>query len=160
MDALLAAELGKNFMHAFQAALRDVVILASQRSEEHYKGCQEVHGYIDTRIDEALSRISQMDDECVDDRKQVRIIDELVKSLENKLTLRYLILSIFKPAHDNVAVALSNAFFHLARNPDCWKKLRAEIPSKSSQPFTYEQLRSFTYLNWVLRESQCNAQHT
>lgn len=157
MDALLSPESGKDFMNAFQAAQRDVVIPVSQRSKDHYKGCQEVYDYIDARIDEAFSRISETGDGPPDTKKQVRIVDELVTASQDRLSLRYLILSIFMPAHDNVAVALSNAFFHLARNPDCWAKLRAEILPGPSQPLTYELLGSFKYLNWVLRESQFNA---
>lgn len=157
MDALLSPESGKGFMDAFQAAQRDVVIPVAQRSKDHYKGCQEVYDYIDARIDEAISRISGTGDESPETKKQVRIVDELVKASQDKLSLRYLILSIFMPAHDNVAIALSNAFFHLARNPDSWAKLRAEILSGNSQPLTYELLGSFKYLNWVLREGQFNA---
>lgn len=74
-------------MDAFQAALRDVVIPnPSQRSEEHFKGCQEVWDYIDARIDEAVARTARSDDEPLTTKKQVRIIDELVKSSDDKTT--------------------------------------------------------------------------
>lgn len=155
MDALSSPESGKDFMNAFQAAQRDVVIPnPAHRSKEHYKGVQDVWDYIDARIDEAFARISGSENEPPSEKKQVRIIDELVKASQDKVTLRFLILSIFMPAHDNVAVALSNAFFHLARNPECWANLRAEVESKASEPLTYELLGSFKYLNWVLRESK------
>ncbi|KAF2713984.1 cytochrome P450 [Pleomassaria siparia CBS 279.74] len=152
-DALSSPDTGKDFMNAFQAAQRDVIIPVPQRSKEHYKGCQDVYDYIDARIEEAFSRILEKGDDPPGTKNQVRIIDELAKSAQDKLTLRYLVLSIFMPAHDNVAVALTNAFFHLSRNPDCWARLRAEILSTSSQPLTYELLGSFKYLNWVLREA-------
>jgi cytochrome P450 len=155
MEALSSPESGKDFMNAFQAAQRDVVIPNTKlRSKEHYQGCQDVWDYIDARIEEAFSRISGSENQPPSEKKQVRIIDELAKSTKDKLSLRFLILSIFMPAHDNVAVALSNAFFHLARNPECWEKLRAEITSKGDEPLTYDLLSSFKYMNWVLRESK------
>ena len=142
-------------MDAFQAALRDVVIPnPAQRSEEHYRGCQEVWSYIDARIDEAVARTAKSRDEIPTTKKQVRIIDELVKASDDKPTLRFLVISLFMPAHDNLAVAVSNAFFHLARNPEAWAKLRDEIVEKVDQPLTHELLASFKYLNWVLKESK------
>lgn len=157
MDALSSPESGKDFMNSFHAAMRDVVIPnPALRSKEHYQGCQDVWDYIDARIDDALSRNSVSESEPPSEKKHVRIVDELVKTSQDKISLRFLILSIFMPAHDNVAVALSNAFFHLARNPEAWAKLRAEIISKANEPLTYKLLGSFKYLNWVLRESEFN----
>ena len=145
-------------MNAFHAAQRDVVIPnPALRSREHYKGCQDVWDYIDARIDEAYSRKSGSENKPPSETKHVRIIDELVKVSQDRISLRFLILSIFMPAHDNVAVALSNAFFHLARNPESWTKLRTEIISKASERLTYDLLGSFKYLNWVLRESKFSA---
>jgi cytochrome P450 len=154
MESLSSPESGKNFINAFQAAQRDVVIPnPALRSKEHYKGCQDVWDYIDDRLEEAFSRMSNSKNTTPNESTPVRIIDELVKSSQDKKFLRFLVLSIFMPAHDNVAVALSNAFFHLARNPESWAKLRAEIILNASEPLTYGLVRSFTYLNWVLRES-------
>ncbi|KAF1961218.1 n-alkane-inducible cytochrome P450 [Byssothecium circinans] len=154
MEALASPDSGKDFMDAFHAAQRDVVILnPALRSREHYKGCQDVWDYIDARVDEAFARMSGSGNEPPSEKKHVRIIDELVKTSQDRISLRFLVLSIFMPAHDNVAVALSNAFFHLARNPGAWTKLRAEIMARASEPLTYELLCSFKYLNWVLRET-------
>ena len=155
MDALASPDGGKEFMDSFQAALRDVVIPdPSQRSEAHYKGCREVWEYIDAHIDEAIARTAQSKHERPSTKKQVRIIDELVKASDDKSTLRFLIISLFMPAHDNVAVAVSNVFFHLARSPEAWAKLRNEVSAKADQSLTYELLTSLQYLNWVLRESK------
>jgi cytochrome P450 len=155
MGALLSPDGGKDFMDAFQAALRDVVIPnPSQRSEEHFKGCQEVWDYIDARIDEAVARTARSDDEPLTTKQQVRIIDELVKSSDDKTTLRFLVISLFMPAHDNLAVAIGNVFFHLARKPEAWTKLRAEVISKADQPLNHEVLTSHKYLTWVLKESK------
>lgn len=68
--------------------------------------------------------------------------------------MRFLVISLFMPAHDNLAVAIGNVFFHLARKPEAWTKLRAEVISKADQPLNHEVLTSHKYLTWVLKESK------
>lgn len=152
MDALSSPDACKDFMNAFMASQRDIVIPPAKRSKDYTKWCKEVLDYIDDRIDEAFDRVAEASEKRVD-TKHVRIIDELVKATKDKYSLKYLILSIFNPAHDTVAVTVRNAIFHLARNAECWTKLRAEVLPTASLPLTYELLNSFKYLNWVLRES-------
>jgi cytochrome P450 monooxygenase len=140
-------------MDAFIAALRDVILPVHKRPKDYNDRCKLVLDYIDNCIDGAYSRLENQNQEEAN-VKQVRIIDELAKATNDRYSLRYLIVSIFSPAHHSVAVTLSNAFFHLARNPQCWKRLREEILPTASQPLTYELLNSYKYLNWVLRESE------
>lgn len=151
MNALASPEACKGFMDAFMAAQRDAIIPPFRRTKDYEKHCEKVLDYIDDRVNEAFERIA---DESTQEKKQVRIVDELVKATQDRYSLKYLILSIFSPAHDTVAVIVSNAFFHLARNPDCWTKLRAEILPTAPDTLTYELLNSYKYLNWVLRESE------
>lgn len=145
-------------MDAFMAAQRDVVIPVVKRTNDYKRWCKEVLDYIDDRIDDAADRMTKKDNEGPES-KQVRIVDELLKATNDRHTLKYLVLSIFSPAHDTVAVTVSNAIFHLARNARCWAKLRAEVLPTASQPLTYELLNSYKYLNWVLRESQLDSPH-
>ncbi|KAF2869042.1 cytochrome P450 [Massariosphaeria phaeospora] len=149
MNALSSPEACKGFMDAFMFAQRDVITPVAKRPKEYGEWCKTVLDYIDTCIDEAESRVQKPPQHTT----QIRIVDELVKTIQDKHTLRSLIISIFCPAHDTVAVTLTNAFFHLARHPPCWAKLRAEILLTASQPLTYELLNSYKYLNWVLRET-------
>lgn len=153
MNALSSPDACKEFMDAFIGALRDAVIPVSRRHKDYRKWCDTVLDFIDDRIDEAFDRINEKTEKGVD-KKQVRIVDELAKSTKDKHSLRYLILSIYTSAHDAVAVILSNTLFHLARYPECWTKLRAEVLPTASQPLTYELLKSYQYLNWILRESE------
>jgi cytochrome P450 len=139
-------------MDAFVVAQRDVAFPIFQRTEQYRSQCKTVLDYIDDRIDEAINRATEADQGELKS-KQVRIVDELLKTKKDWYNLEYLILSIFSPAHDTVAIAVANTIFHLVRNPECWATVRAEVSSTASQPLTYELLNSFKYLNWVLRES-------
>jgi cytochrome P450 len=153
MNALASPDACKGFMDAFMAAQRDVVIPIAQRTKEYYTWCKTVLDYIDDRIDEASMRVADPENHTLDS-KQVRIVDELWKTTKDRYSLRYLILGIFSPAHDTVAITVANAMFHLARNRECWIKLRAEILPTATRPLTYDLLNSYKYLTWVLRESQ------
>ena len=155
MDALASPDAGEQFMGAFQAAMQEAVIPdPARRSKEHYEGIQTVWDYVDTRIDEAVRRTAQSRDEPLSSKKQVRIIDELVKASDDKRTLRFLIISLFMPSHENLAIVVTNVFFHLARNQEIWGKLRAEVTAKANRPLTHELLTSLKYLNWIIRESK------
>jgi cytochrome P450 len=154
MNALDSEDACKDFINAFTSAQRGVVMPPAMRDEDWQNNCDLILSYIDNRIEEAITRVSLESKKSADELKDLRIIDELVKATDDRFSLKYLVLSIFSPAHDTVAVTLSNAFFHLARNPKVWAKLRSEILSAGSQPLTYELLNSFKYLNWVLRESK------
>ena len=67
-------------------------------------------------------------------------------------------VGVFSPAHDGAAVTLSNALFHLARRPEEWAKLRAEILPTKDEPITYELIRTYKYVENTLRESECHTQ--
>jgi cytochrome P450 len=153
MNALSSVDACKDFLYAFTAAQRGVVIPKAARAPDWDKHCKHVLNYIDKCVDEASVRVAK--DEKSDDSKHVRIVDELVRQMgmDDRQSLRYLVLSIFSPSHDTVAVTLSNVFFHLARNAHVWEKLRAEILPTASQPLTYELLNSYKYLRWVVKES-------
>ena len=152
MNALSSPEASIGFIDAFMAAQRDVVIPPEKRPKDYSKWCKKVWDFIDVRIDEALLRLQAADETPITGR--LRLIDELAKTTQDKRSLRDHIVNIFSPAHDVVAITLANALFHLARNPSCWAKLRAEVFSTSTVPLTYELLNSFKYLNSVLRESE------
>lgn len=92
--------------------------------------------------------------------KYVRLIDEMAKETDDKISLRYEVLSVFSPAHDTVAVILGNLFFHLARHPLAWSKLRDEIMPTINQPLTYILLKSYKRFSWAIRDSKYIAVNT
>lgn len=121
------------------------------RDKSWYSACETVTGFCDRRVEEALERLKSGKERRTE-RDRLRLVDEAAKLTTDRYTLRSLILSVFSPAHDGAAVALSNVFFHLARYPRIWEKLRKETVSDSTQPITYESLNSYGYLKNVFRE--------
>lgn len=159
MNALFAPDSCKDFLHAFQAAQKGVVMSPFARDKEWQACCDVVQKYIDDRVEEAVARVSIIKN-GPEESRYVRLIDELAKVTTDRMTLRYQILSVFSPAHDTVAVTLGNFFFHLARNQSAWSRLREEILPTIDQPLTHKLLSSYKYLNWTLRESEFNPTNT
>ena len=137
------------------------------RDREWKEACAATHAVIDKYIERALSekidseaklspqRSSDMTDNAipVDQKRIVSFLHELVKETKDHQFIRDQIISLFFPARDAIAIAISDLFFQLARNPRVWTELRAEVLSHNG-PMTFENLKSMKYLQAVLNESK------
>lgn len=153
------------FMQAFEYAQRGTglrMLLGRlrflHRDKMWFKACKTVTDFCDQRVDEAIVRLKHGEERRTE-KDRLRLVDEAARLTADRYTLRSLILSVFSPAHDGAAVALSNVFFHLSRNPQVWEKLRAETLKDIASPITYELLNSYKYLKNVFRESKCSSAH-
>jgi cytochrome P450 len=159
MNALSSPESQQRFMDAFIEVQRGVRTRGAlgprmrwlHRDKSWQKACDYIHNFVDIHVDEALARVEKDEPQI---NGGVRLIDEMAKETRDKITLRSLAISVFSPAHDTVAVALCNVFFHLARHPHVWERLRAEIMPTADQLLSYNLLQTYKYLNCVLRESK------
>ncbi|KAF2009398.1 cytochrome P450 [Aaosphaeria arxii CBS 175.79] len=133
MGALSETTDYKRFMDAFERAQRGTGIRAIlgrfkflHRDRTWWNACQEVTDYADTHVEAALLRQKTITnkDGTTDQSAPLRLVDEMAKDTQDKVTLRSHIISVFSPAHDGAAVTLTNAMFHLARNPTAWEPHR------------------------------------
>ncbi|KAF2190062.1 cytochrome P450 [Zopfia rhizophila CBS 207.26] len=163
MDALSAPDAQKDFLENYFYAQRGTAIrlmlgkrfVFLHRDKKWWDSCEMVNKFLDERVDEALVRLEEGEVSPLEGGKgRLRLIDEMAKATQNRLTLRFQLQNVFTPAHDGAAVTLSNAFFHLSRHPDVYAKLRAEILPTKDLPITYELLNSYQYLKRVYRETQ------
>ncbi len=76
------------------------------------------------------------------------MLDELVNVLQDRKEICNQIINIFLPARDATGIGLSGVIFLVARHPQVWQKLRAEVFSISG-PITYEVLKSLQYTQWM-----------
>lgn len=165
MGALEDPALGDRITDAFAYALKGTAIRTIlgrlsflHQDKKWWEACKIVTDYADEHVNKALQRLRDRDPDSktspsLDGKKRLRLVDEMAKDTQDKITLRSHIINAFSPAHDGAGITLSNAVFHLARHPDAWKKSRAEILPDAQQPLTYELLNSYRYLSWVLKES-------
>jgi cytochrome P450 len=61
------------------------------------------------------------------------------------------LLNILLAGRDTTASALSFLFYHLARRPEIYAKLREEVLKLETIP-TFEEIKSTKYLQWCLNE--------
>ncbi|KAI0144616.1 cytochrome P450 [Xylariaceae sp. FL1272] len=162
LNALESPNSQKDFMEAYFYAQRGCgvrLILGPwlrflHRDPKWWAACDIVNQFLDERVDEALARVKESPHANHESsQSQLRLIDEMARVTQDRLTLRYQMQNIFTPAHDGAAVTLSNAFFHLSRNPTAWSKLREEILLSRDLPITYDLLKTYQNLKNVIRET-------
>jgi cytochrome P450 monooxygenase len=168
MGALAESEDCTKFMEAFEYAQKGTAIRSMlgwfiflHRDKKWQDACNHVTEFADRHVEKALTRTNKIQEESSSDGKghesrRLRLVDEMAKDTQDRLTLRSHIISVFSPAHDGAAVTLSNALFHLSRNPGAVKKLRAEILPTRHELLNYDLLNSYKYLTWIFKESKHN----
>ncbi|TVY82546.1 Cytochrome P450 monooxygenase lepH [Lachnellula suecica] len=162
MDALRSPDSHKEFLDAYFYAQRGTAVRLMlgpklrflHRDPRWWKDCDTVNSFIDKHVDDALTRRAQDKPAGLEGRKdQFHLVDEMAKATQDRLTLRFQMQNVFTPAHDGAAVTLSNALFHLSRNPKVWSKLRAEILPTKDSTMTYDLLKTYQYLKNTIRET-------
>jgi cytochrome P450 len=65
------------------------------------------------------------------------------------------LLNTLLAGRDTTAGLLSYLFFHLAREPTVWQKLREEVLAVGDEGIpTFEQIKGMKYMQWVLNEGK------
>jgi cytochrome P450 len=115
---------------------------------------KRAHAYIDLFVDKALElrKSIKLDEEDPTPSSQYIFLNELAKETDDREILRDQILNVLLAGRDTTASLLSNMFFELARKPDIYSKLRAEVASLKGVPPTYEELKDLKYLRYCLNE--------
>ena len=117
--------------------------------------CDKVHAFVDRHVARALAETKFSDDPETELPSSTRyiLINEMAKHIRNPIDLRFQIINVFFSARDSTGIALSNAFFNLARSPEVWTELREQALALGDQPLTFELLKSLTFFKYVLFES-------
>lgn len=118
------------------------------------KDVRYVHEFADKYVQRGLARRSTQDLEKADAKEDERYVflNELVKQTTDPIQIRSELLNILLAGRDTTASLLSNTWFILARRPDIWAKLQAEVSQLGDQPPTYAQIKEMKYLRQVLNE--------
>lgn len=148
------------FLEAFDRAMTHmrkstqlgIFHLLRKHTRESSQAYEEVYQVVDSFIARAIQRNASGKH---DGARQTILVDEMLKETDDRLYLRYQLLHVFVGARDTPAVAVSDVFFQLARLPEVWGKLRAEVLA-IREPLSFELFKSMKYLQNVLRESMFN----
>jgi cytochrome P450 len=82
-------------------------------------------------------------------------LEHLAKTNYGEKKIQDQLLNILLAGCDTTASFLSFLFHVLARGPDVFSKLRAEVMELGNKRPTFEQVKSMKYLQWYLNESEC-----
>ncbi|KAL8925531.1 MAG: hypothetical protein Q9208_003422 [Pyrenodesmia sp. 3 TL-2023] len=112
--------------------------------------CAVAREYVDKCIAETLDSQQSAHSEKT---KRLVLAQEIAKETDDRDDIRNQLMNVFLPAHDATSVALTNVFFHLARHPAKYKKLRQEVLAAGDSALTFEGLKNLKYLQQVLNET-------
>ena len=118
--------------------------------KEFNKNIKFVHEYVEEIVDRVLEQEKTRDVEKSDGR--YIFLHELVKQTKNVVELRSELLNILLAGRDTTASLLSNVWFEIARRPDIWAKMRAEVDALNGEKPTFDQIKEMKYIRWVLNE--------
>jgi cytochrome P450 len=159
----------QEFSQAFDATLKDVAFQArlgplrrfqwSRRKAHHaYQVCRS---YVEQYVDQAMAlREASLEGTAPTENEPKGRHDSLLRQLASsgacKEKIRAELLSVLIAARDTTSNLLGNLFFVLARRPDIWTKIRAEVEQLDTNLPTYEQLRRLTYAKYCINECELN----
>jgi len=127
------------------------------RDKEFDVACKIVHEFVDNIINRALEKGNPLDVEKSIDgagkQKRYVFLTEMLKVTRDPKQLRDELLNILLAGRDTTASLLSHTFHILARRPDIWQKLKAEIDKLNGHRPDYDTLRNLKYLKYLLNES-------
>ncbi|KAG6040619.1 hypothetical protein E4U41_007683 [Claviceps citrina] len=118
----------------------------------------KVHAFVDGQVSRALSAADPRNARAKERAKDLGsqryvLLDEAAKQIRDPLELRYEMMNVFLPAFESISVVLSNALFHMARNPGIWMDLRRQAMALGEEPLTFELLKSLSAFRYVMLES-------
>ena len=126
-----------------------------QLDPEVARDIELVHSFPNKNVDRILSSQKAGLSEKASPKHYV-FLEDVVKETQDRDELRGIALDLFIGARDAPAIAITNVFFCLARNPRVWTKLQQEVVALGERRLTFELLKSMTYLRYVINESRSN----
>ncbi|KAJ9645879.1 hypothetical protein H2199_002922 [Coniosporium tulheliwenetii] len=151
---------GSMFANAFNHAQHDVMMNIRLQALRHFKrdpkareAIKFCHDFVDQFVDQAVKYRETHDLEKAAPEEKYLFLHELARQTTDRRRLRDELLNVLLAGRDTTASLLSNMFWQLAKRPDVWEKLQAEVAELDGQPPSYTQLRNMKYLKYCLNES-------
>jgi cytochrome P450 len=117
-----------------------------------------VHEYVQDYVQTALEKSKQFASgkEKVDEDEASRYVflNELAKTGYSAKKIQDELLNILLAGRDTTASLLAHVWHTLARRPDVFERLRAEVMRVGTDSPTFEQIKEMKYLQYVMNEGQ------
>ncbi|KAJ5394483.1 uncharacterized protein N7487_012124 [Penicillium crustosum] len=130
------------------------------RRKEYIKSIKDTRAYVERFVQRTIDyRVAVNSGRDVDqDIKRLTesryvFSYELSKQTLDKTNITDQLFSIMFAGRDTTANLLGTVFFLLAREPGVWTRLRKEVLTLDGRKPSFDDLKSMTYLGWVLNET-------
>ena len=130
-------------------------IVAKIPNKRYTESIKYVHEYVETSVQKAVDVRKSGQDGEKNGREQHQkyvFLDELAKTGVDKKKIRDELLNVLFAGRDTTAGLLSFTFYILARRPDVFEKLRAEVMTLGSDRPNFEEIKNMKYLQYTLKE--------
>jgi cytochrome P450 len=163
-DCLGGDEQGEKFASTFEKCLQDGIwkdmlgwlyyLTPRKEARDAVKYAHTaVEGWVKQAMD--LKRSSEMSQKAKDRGERYVFVNELARHEEVDATrVRDETMNILLAGRDTTASLLSNLWFVLAREPEIYKKLQAEVDELKGEQPSYETLRNMKYIKYCVQESK------
>lgn len=122
------------------------------------KDVNTVHEFIDHYIDLAIKDRKNYVLGRIKGERYV-FLREVVQRTQDSAQIGSEILNILQAGKDTTASLLSNTWFTLAKRPDVWANLRAEVDDLNGEKPSFAALKEMKYLKAVLNEGRVYITH-
>ncbi len=122
------------------------------------KDSKITHDFIDHYIDLALKDREKYTVGRIQGERYV-FLHEVVQRTQDPEQIRSEILHILLAGKDTTAGLLSHTWFLLAKRPDVWAKLRADVDNLNGEKPSFAALQEMKYLKAVLNECRVSRTH-
>ena len=141
------------FDHILKAATKSAYFggLTSLSRTSCKKETEVVHGFLDHYINLAIKHKKDYALGRTEAERYV-FLHEMVQRTQDPGQIRSEIMHILLAGKDTTASLLSHTWFALAKKPDVWAKLRAEVDNLNGEKPSFATLQGMKYLKAVLNE--------
>ncbi|KAI1639213.1 putative monooxygenase [Biscogniauxia mediterranea] len=116
-----------------------------------------VHEFVDVHIDKAYADLEARRKAIESGQdagpERTDLLWYMASNCPDREELRSQVSLLFVPNNDTTSIFTSNVIWNLARHPECWAKVRAEVLAHGDKPITFEALRQMKYVQAVLNET-------
>lgn len=125
--------------------------------KEAAQAIKYAHGAVEGWVKQAMEvkRSSDLSEKARGRGERYVFVNELARHEEvDAVRIRDETLNILLAGRDTTASLLSNLWFNLAREPEVYKKLQAEVDELNGKQPSYETLRNMKYIKYTVQESK------
>ena len=126
--------------------------------KQFHQDVKTCHDFVDDFVRKGLEYRKTLDlskgPPDVKEGERYVFMKELAKRTANPYQIRSEMMNILLAGRDTTASLLTNVWFILARRPDVWMKLKAEVDEFSGEAPTWQQLKDMRYLRMIVNESK------